>query len=48
MSDLSNYRQQVTDFGKRANEAEKQEKFEEAHSFYIKALDVFMHLIKCK
>jgi hypothetical protein len=48
MSDLSNYRTQVTEYGKRANEAEKAERFEEAYSYYMQALDIFMHLIKCK
>ena len=38
----------MTEFGKRASEAEKSEKFEEAYGFYLKALDIFMHLIKCK
>jgi hypothetical protein len=48
MSDLSSYRTQVTEYGKRANEAEKAERFEEAYSYYMQALDIFMHLIKCK
>lgn len=48
MSDLSHYRQQVTDYGKRANDAEKAERYEDAYSNYMAALDIFMHLIKCK
>ena len=48
MSDLSSYRQQVTEYGKRATEAEKAEQWEQAYSHYMAALDVFMHLIKCK
>lgn len=48
MSDLSSYRAQVTEYGKRANEAEKAERFEEAYGHYMAALDIFMHLIKCK
>lgn len=48
MSDLSHYRAQVTEYGKRANEAEKAERFEEAYGHYMQALDIFMHLIKCK
>ena len=48
MSDLSNYRAQVTEYGKRANEAEKAERFDEAYGHYMQALDIFMHLIKCK
>jgi len=46
MSDLSNYRTQVTEYGKRANDAEKAERFEEAYQNYMAALDIFMHLIK--
>jgi hypothetical protein len=48
MSDLSSYRNQVTEYGKRASEAEKAENFKEAYQFYMSALDVFVHLIKCK
>jgi hypothetical protein len=48
MSDLSNYRNQVTEFGKKASDAEKAEKFEEAFNYYMQALEVFGHLIKCK
>jgi hypothetical protein len=48
MSDLSSYRSQVTEYGKRASEAEKAERFEEAYGHYMQALDIFMHLIKCK
>ena len=48
MSDLSSYRQQVTDYGKRATEAEKAEQWEQAYGHYMAALEVFMHLIKCK
>jgi len=48
MSDLSSYRQQVTDYGKRASEAEKNEQYEQAYGHYMAALEVFMHLIKCK
>jgi hypothetical protein len=47
MSDLSSYRAQVTEYGKRASEAEKAERFEEAYGHYMQALDIFMHLIKC-
>ena len=48
MSDLSVYRQQVTQYGQRATEAEGEKKYEEAYGHYMAALDVFMHLIKCK
>ena len=48
MSDLSSYRQQVTQFGQRAQEAETAKRYDEAYGHYMAALDVFMHLIKCK
>jgi len=48
MSDLSSYRQQVTQFGQRATEAENAKRYDEAYQHYMAALDVFMHLIKCK
>jgi hypothetical protein len=48
MSDLTSYRNQVTEYGKRAGEAEKAEKYEEAYQLYMSALDVFQHMIKCK
>jgi hypothetical protein len=31
-----------------AQKAEAEEKYEEAYHFYKQALDVFMHMIKCK
>ena len=48
MSDLSSYRNQVTQYGQRATEAENAKRYEEAYNHYMAALDVFMHLIKCK
>ena len=48
MSDLTSYRQQVTEYGKRASDAEKGERYEEAYGYYMQALEIFMHLIKCK
>ena len=48
MSDLSSYRQQVTQYGQRASEAEAAKRYDEAYGHYMAALDVFMHLIKCK
>ena len=47
MSDLSNYRQRVTDCGQKATAAEAAENYEEAYKYYISALEIFMHLIKC-
>jgi len=35
MSDLSGYRNQVTEYGKKAADAEKAEKFEEAFNYYM-------------
>ena len=35
MSDLSNYRTQVTEYGKGANESEKSERFDEAYGYYM-------------
>jgi len=46
MSDLTSYRNQVAEYGKRANEAESAQKYEEAYNHYMAALEVFMHLIK--
>ena len=48
MSDLTSYRQQVTEYGKRASDAEKGERYEEAYGYYMQALEIFMHLIKCR
>ena len=48
MSDLSSYRQQVTQYGQRAQEAEKTEQWQDAYNHYMQALDVFMYPIKCK
>lgn len=46
MTDLSHYRAQVTDLGKRATEAENDKKYEEAYYFYMQALEIFMQLLK--
>ena len=48
MTDLSNYRQRVADCGTKAQECEKNEDYEGAYKYYISALEIFMHLIKCK
>jgi vacuolar protein-sorting-associated protein 4 len=48
MTDLSSFRQQVADCGTRAQECEKSEDYEQAYKYYVSALDIFMHLIKCK
>ena len=38
----------MTQYGQRASEAETGKRYEEAYQHYMSALDVFMHLIKCK
>lgn len=48
MSDLSSYRTRVADYGKQATEAEKAENYEQAYRCYMEALELFMHMIKCK
>lgn len=48
MSDLTSYRNQVTELGKNAVEAEKNQNWELAYEYYVSALKVFMHMIKCK
>mmetsp|Transcript_23429 Transcript_23429/g.17887 ORF Transcript_23429/g.17887 Transcript_23429/m.17887 type:complete len:150 (+) Transcript_23429:31-480(+) len=46
MSDFSQYREKVANFGKLANQAEKDKNYEEAYNYYTKALDIFMHMVK--
>ena len=48
MSDLSHYRQQVTDLGKRAVQDEADKNWDSAYNNYYAALKIFMHMIKCK
>lgn len=48
MSDLSSYRAQVGELGKAAVEAEKNQNWELAYDNYIRALQIFIHMIKCK
>ena len=48
MSDLKPYREQVADLGKLANQAETDKQYEAAYNYYMQALDVFVHLVKCK
>ena len=38
----------MTECGKRANEAEKAERYDIAYHFYVLAIEIFMPLIKCK
>jgi hypothetical protein len=48
MSDLSAYRDKAANFGKQANQAENDKDYAGAFEFYMKALDIFQHMIKCK
>ena len=48
MSDLSQYRNQVTELGKRAVAAEAEKNYQVAYENYVAALNIFKHLIKCK
>jgi type IV secretory pathway TrbF-like protein len=48
MSDLKPYREQVAELGKLANQAETDKQYEAAYNYYTQALDVFVHLMKCK
>lgn len=48
MSDFTAYREKVAQYGKLAASAEKEEKYDAAYEYYTKALDIFMHMIKCK
>lgn len=47
MSDLSSYREKVKNYGQRAAQAEQDKDYEQAYDWYTKALDIFMHMIKC-
>ena len=48
MSDFSSYREKVANYGKMAHQAETDQNYELAYEQYTKALDIFMHMIKCK
>ena len=48
MSDFSSYREKVANYGKLAHQAETEQNYELAYEQYTKALDIFMHMIKCK
>jgi hypothetical protein len=47
MSDFTAYREKVANFGKLAHQAETDKNYEAAYEYYTKALDIFMHMIKC-
>lgn len=46
MSDLSEYRTKVTEFGKAAKIAEEQKDYQKAFDNYKSALTIFQHLLK--
>jgi hypothetical protein len=46
--DLSHYRDRVAAMGKKARNADSEGDFEAAFDLYMKALEIFAHLIKCK
>jgi len=48
MGDLTMYREKVAELGRQANQAEGEQKYKEAYNFYVKALDIFSHMITCK
>jgi hypothetical protein len=48
MGDLSHYRDKVAQFGRMANQAEQDKDYQSAYDNYLKALDIFQHMIKCK
>ena len=48
MSDLTAYREKVKNYGMQANQAEQDKNYEQAYEYYTKALDIFIHMIKCK
>ena len=47
MSDFSQYREKAAKYGKEAHQAEADKNYELAYECYTKALDIFMHMIKC-
>ena len=48
MGDLTQYRERVAEYGKLANAAESEQKYKVAYDYYLKALDIFKHMITCK
>jgi hypothetical protein len=38
----------VAEYGRLANQAEGEKKYQNAYDYYIKALDIFSHMVKCK
>jgi len=48
MADFTTYREKCAMYGKQASDAEAAEKYEQAYDCYMKAIDIFMHMMKCK
>ncbi len=48
MSDFTGYRDKVQLYGKQAYQAEQDKQYEAAYDYLMKAIDIFMHMIKCK
>ena len=48
MGDMSSYREKVANFGKQASQAEADKNYEQAFDYYMKALEIFAHMMKCK
>lgn len=46
MSDFTAYREKVAALGKQAQQAETDKNYEAAYDYYMKALDIFMHMMK--
>jgi hypothetical protein len=48
MGDLTQYRERVAEYARLANQAEGEQKYKIAYDYYVKALDIFSHMITCK
>lgn len=48
MGDLSTYRERAKVYGEMALKADNEQRYDDACKNYIKAIEVFSHIIKCK
>jgi len=48
MGDFTAYRDKVSQYGKLAYQAEQDKQYEASYDYLMKAIDIFMHMIKCK
>jgi hypothetical protein len=48
MSDFSQYRERVAMYGKLAAEADNGGRYQDAVDNYLKAVEIFTYMIKCK